>query len=274
MGGGVFFVAGAAAREVRVAELKSNFVASVSHDLEDAAGADSALRRNARARTRAQCRARAGVLPGHQRRGAQADAPDREHPGFLEDGSRPAARTASRRPTSASSRGRWSSAMGSQFTQGHFSVRTTVDPALPRVLIDCDAVEQALENVLTNAMKYSGESRDHRRPRRPVERARVRAASPITASASRGASRNASSASSIASTAVWAAVRRDAVSAWPSSITPCAATAGSSTSTASPTTAARFTLHFPIPAGAAAEGEVHEADSGDRGRAADVARPA
>ncbi len=33
MGGGVFFVAGAAAREVRVAELKSNFVASVSHDL-------------------------------------------------------------------------------------------------------------------------------------------------------------------------------------------------------------------------------------------------
>ncbi len=35
-----------------------------------------------------------------------------------------------------------------------------------------------------------------------------------------------------------------------------------------------FTLHFPIPAGATAEGEVHEADSGDRGRAADVARPA
>ena len=30
---GVFLVAGAAAREVRVAELKSNFVASVSHDL-------------------------------------------------------------------------------------------------------------------------------------------------------------------------------------------------------------------------------------------------
>src|SRR5918997_1636518 len=33
MGIGVFFVAGAATREVRVAELKSNFVASVSHDL-------------------------------------------------------------------------------------------------------------------------------------------------------------------------------------------------------------------------------------------------
>ena len=33
MAGGVFFVASAAAREVRVAELKSNFVASVSHDL-------------------------------------------------------------------------------------------------------------------------------------------------------------------------------------------------------------------------------------------------
>jgi signal transduction histidine kinase len=35
-----------------------------------------------------------------------------------------------------------------------------------------------------------------------------------------------------------------------------------------------FTLHFPIPAGASAEGAVHEADSGDRGRATDVARPA
>jgi signal transduction histidine kinase len=33
MGIGVFLVAGAAAREVRLAELKSNFVASVSHDL-------------------------------------------------------------------------------------------------------------------------------------------------------------------------------------------------------------------------------------------------
>ena len=33
MGVGVLFVAGAAAREVRLAELKSNFVASVSHDL-------------------------------------------------------------------------------------------------------------------------------------------------------------------------------------------------------------------------------------------------
>ena len=33
MAAGVFFVAGAAAREVRLAELKSNFVATVSHDL-------------------------------------------------------------------------------------------------------------------------------------------------------------------------------------------------------------------------------------------------
>ena len=35
-----------------------------------------------------------------------------------------------------------------------------------------------------------------------------------------------------------------------------------------------FTLHFPIPAGATAEGDRHEAHSGDRGRAADVARSA
>ncbi len=65
---GVFLVAGAAAREVRVAELKSNFVASVSHDLKTPAGADPAVCRNAGARPRAHARTRAGVLPHHQRR--------------------------------------------------------------------------------------------------------------------------------------------------------------------------------------------------------------
>ena len=39
---------------------------------------------------------------------------------------------------------------------------TTIEPGLPRVLADADAAEQAVENLLTNAMKYSGESRRDR----------------------------------------------------------------------------------------------------------------
>ena len=50
--------------------------------------------------------------------------------------------------------------MSSQFDQTHFKVQARVDPDLPRVLVDEDAVEQAIENLLANAMKYSGDSRD------------------------------------------------------------------------------------------------------------------
>ena len=57
---------------------------------EDAAGADPTVRRNARARPRPHARARAGVLPHHQRRGEEADAADREHPRLLAHGGRPA----------------------------------------------------------------------------------------------------------------------------------------------------------------------------------------
>ena len=35
-----------------------------------------------------------------------------------------------------------------------------VEPDLPPVMVDEDAVEQAIENLLANAMKYSGDSRD------------------------------------------------------------------------------------------------------------------
>ncbi len=52
------------------------------------------------------------------------------------------------------------SEMHSQFDQTQFTVDTQVEPGLPRVEVDEDAVEQAIENLLANAMKYSGESRD------------------------------------------------------------------------------------------------------------------
>jgi signal transduction histidine kinase len=51
------------------------------------------------------------------------------------------------------------SRMETQFSQGHFTVNTAFEPNLPRVLADEGAAEQAIENLLANAMKYSGEAR-------------------------------------------------------------------------------------------------------------------
>ena len=91
MAAGVLFVAGAAAREVRVAELKSNFVASVSHDLKTPLALIQLFAETlelGRVRTPGTGRR---VLPDHQRRGQEADPADREHPRLLADGSRAAA---------------------------------------------------------------------------------------------------------------------------------------------------------------------------------------
>jgi two-component system phosphate regulon sensor histidine kinase PhoR len=49
--------------------------------------------------------------------------------------------------------------MAPQFTQGKFSVTVHRDEPLPAVMADVLAVERAVENLLTNALKYSGESK-------------------------------------------------------------------------------------------------------------------
>ena len=91
MAAGVFFVAGAAAREVRRGRAEVELRRLGLARPQDAARAHPALRRDARARARAHARTRRRVLPHHQRRGQEADAPDREHPRLLADGGRPAA---------------------------------------------------------------------------------------------------------------------------------------------------------------------------------------
>lgn len=50
-------------------------------------------------------------------------------------------------------------AMSYPLEQQGFTLNVTVSDSLPRVLIDPDAIEQALLNLLANAMKYSGEAR-------------------------------------------------------------------------------------------------------------------
>ena len=46
--------------------------------------------------------------------------------------------------------------------QKSFDLKVVVEPDLPMLLIDAEAMEQAILNLLTNAAKYSGESRDIR----------------------------------------------------------------------------------------------------------------
>ena len=101
MGGGVFFVAGAAAREVRVAELKSNFVASVSHDLKTPLALIQLFAETLELGPRTERRARAGVLPDHQSaRRASSRASSRTF-SISRAWKRACAPTAPRRPTSA-----------------------------------------------------------------------------------------------------------------------------------------------------------------------------
>jgi signal transduction histidine kinase len=72
---GVFFVVRALAREVRLAELKSSFVSSVSHDLKTPLALIQLF----------------AETPHHQQRGAQAHAPHQQPVGLLEDRGGPAA---------------------------------------------------------------------------------------------------------------------------------------------------------------------------------------
>ena len=44
--------------------------------------------------------------------------------------------------------------------QKRFALRLAIEDDMPPVLVDRDAIEQALLNLLANAMKYSAESRD------------------------------------------------------------------------------------------------------------------
>jgi signal transduction histidine kinase len=272
MGGGVFFVAGAAAREVRVAELKSNFVASVSHDLKTPLAliqlfAETLELGRVRSSERAQEYYR--VINGEARKLTRLIENILDF-SKMEAGLRPY-RVA---PCDVGELTRQVvEAMGSQFTQGNFHVETSVDPALPRVLVDCDAAEQALENVLTNAVKYSGDARDievkvgrrgrhvcvsvtdhgigiSRREQKRIFRKFYRVNSGLS-----GGPQGCGLGLAIVDHTM-------------------RGHGGFVNVESEPDRGSTFTLHFPIPAGASAEGAVHEADSGDRGRATDVARPA
>jgi len=272
MAGGVFFVASAAAREVRVAELKSNFVASVSHDLKTPLALIQLF-----AETLELGRVRNTERAQEYYRIINTEA--RKLTRLIENILDFSKMEAGLRPyrTAPADIGELTqqvlTAMDSQFNQTHFKVNVDVEPGLPRVNVDEDAVEQAIENLLANAMKYSGEARDidvhvgranshvcvsvkdhgigiSRREQQKIFRKFYRVDSGLS-----GGPQGCGLGLAIVDHTMrghGGFVRVDS----------------------EPDRGSTFTLLFPIPAGASADGDRHEAHSGDRGRTADVARSA
>ena len=155
---GVFLVAGAAAREVRVAELKSNFVASVSHDLKTPLALIQLFAETlelGRVRTPERAQEYYRIINGEAKKltrlienildFSRMEAGLRPYRMEPADLSEVVTRVLAR--------------METQFSQGNFVVQTDIATSLPRVLADEGATEQAIENLLANAIKYSGEAK-------------------------------------------------------------------------------------------------------------------
>ena len=158
MGLGVFLVAGAAAREVRVAELKSNFVASVSHDLKTPLALIQLFAETlelGRVRTPERAQEYYRIINGESKKLTRLIE-------NILDFSRMEAGPASvshgaGRPVGVATK--VLARMETQFSQGHFTITPKIEPDLPRILADEGAAEQAIENLLANAMKYSGDAK-------------------------------------------------------------------------------------------------------------------
>ncbi len=158
MGLGVFLVAGAAAREVRVAELKSNFVASVSHDLKTPLALIQLFAETlelGRVRTPERAQEYYQIINGEAKKLTRLIENILDF-SRMEAGLRPYRME----PVDLSEIvSRVLARMATQFAQGNFQVKTEIAQSLPRVLADEGATEQAIENLLANAIKYSGDAK-------------------------------------------------------------------------------------------------------------------
>jgi signal transduction histidine kinase len=158
MGLGVFLVAGAAAREVRLAELKSNFVASVSHDLKTPLALIQLFAETlelGRVRTPDRALEYYRIINGESKKLTRLIENILDF-SRMEAGLRPYRMEPA---DLAESVNKVLARMATQFAQGNFTVTPTIDSDLPRVMADEGAAEQAIENLLANAMKYSGDAR-------------------------------------------------------------------------------------------------------------------
>jgi signal transduction histidine kinase len=154
----VFFVVRAAAREVRLAELKANFVSNVSHDLKTPLAliqlfAETLELGRLKNTDRAQEYYR--IINSEARKLTRLI-------NNLLDFSRIEAGLR-RYKTEPADLGAVAlhvvDSLASQFGHHGFTVTTRIAPDLPLVVMDREAAEQAIENLLSNAMKYSPERR-------------------------------------------------------------------------------------------------------------------
>jgi signal transduction histidine kinase len=155
---GVFLVAGAAAREVRVAELKSNFVASVSHDLKTPLALIQLFAETlelGRVRTPDRAQEYYRIINGESKKLTRLIENILDF-SRMEAGLRPYRMEPA---DMAESVNKVLSRMETQLAQGNFTVTPRIEPDLPRVLADEGAAEQAIENLIANAMKYSGDNK-------------------------------------------------------------------------------------------------------------------
>jgi signal transduction histidine kinase len=155
---GVFFVARALARELRVAEMKSSFVSSVSHDLKTPLAliqlfAETLELGRLKNTDRAQEYYR--IINSEARKLTRLI-------NNLLDFSKIEAglRSYKKQPTDLTelTRGVLES-LESQFQHNQFTVKAHLDGEVP-VLIDGEAAVQAIENLISNAMKYSPDNRE------------------------------------------------------------------------------------------------------------------
>ena len=159
MGLGVFLVAGAAAREVRVAELKSNFVASVSHDLKTPLALIQLFAETlelGRVRTPERAQEYYRIINGEAKKLTRLIENILDF-SRMEAGLRPYRMEPADLSESVN---KVLARMETQFSQGNFAVTPKVEADLPRILADEGAAEQAIENLLANAMKYSGDNKE------------------------------------------------------------------------------------------------------------------
>jgi signal transduction histidine kinase len=266
---GVFFIARAAARELRVAEMKSNFVSSVSHDLKTPLALIQLFAETLEL----------GRLKNTERApeyyriiNSEARKLTRLINNLLDFSKIEAGlRKYQLEPTDlASVVRRVVDSLDSQFRHNQFSVSMRAPKTPIAVKLDAEAAEQALENLLSNAMKYSPEHREiivevDRTDRYGLVRVRDRGIGIAPRQQRRIFQKfyrvQTDAGTGPQGTGLGLAIVDHVMRAH----------GGFVLVDSEPGRGSTFTLHFPLYPG---DINVDETDSGDRGRTADVARSA
>ena len=146
-------------REVRLAEMRSSFVSAVSHELKTPLTAIRMFAETLRMGRPVDARTQEEYLDTIVNESERLTRLLNNVLDFskIEQGTKSYRRT----PQSLAEIVRFAArAMKYSFEQQRFVLRTDIEENVPPALVDRDAIEQAILNLLANAMKYSGDSRD------------------------------------------------------------------------------------------------------------------